>query len=597
MSEPTFSAGAGPSSLRQHLQGELGIRDIRDVRLLERLVHDRALAPSQLAAFKRAAEQSGRTIAEHAVESGIADAHYVLQVVAELYQLGAVAIDRQEVEGVAQLVRAEDARRLRILPYGRSETGELLVAISDGQRVEAVRRELSALLPRERAIVFRLAAPSALELQIERTYSLQPEIDLRAAGPAGVPVQISARAPSENEPVVRLFKQILAQAAREGASDLHIEAQPNGSATVRARIDGSLYKLLEIPAGTTQPFVAFIKTSAGMEAFDRRNPQDGRFSMRLEDRKIDIRVVTIPVATGGEDGAEQAVMRLLDPNRALMTLEELGMTKANFDRFCAAIANPYGLALTCGPTGSGKTTTNYAALQVANTPDRKVMSVEDPVELHIPGIQQIEVPRVGEDRWGFADVLPKIVRSDPDVIMVGEIRDHKTALLSIEAALTGHFVYSTLHTNDAAGAIVRLTDSFGVDPVLLAETLEIVIAQRLVRRVCACAATVRATPDYLRQVRAPAEALAACERGQEIVVKRANPEGCVRCAGRGYKGRIGVHEVLTMSESLREAIIARRELSALKQLAREAGMLTLREDAWAKVVAGVTTMEDVNRWV
>lgn len=584
-------------ALRTFIQRELGVREIRDVRLLVRLIMDGALPKADAEEFILAAQSRGRSLLDHAISSEIAIEAEVLKISAELYELAAVAIEDVEIEeGLAHLLRPEQARTLAVLPYSRTSEGELLVAIDDASRKDVIEQQLRTAMPKER-IAFRLASRTSLETMIDRTYRSGPvadAADYSGGGDSGA-VTLVARNVNQNDPVVRLFTDLLTQAATDGASDIHFEPRESGTSMARFRVDGKLFNAMEIPAGLSLPIAAYIKNIAGMNSADRRTPQDGRFSQLVGNRKIDLRVVSIPVVSETE-GTEGVVLRLLDPNRALLTLEELGMTKGNFERYSAAILQPYGFALTCGPTGSGKSTTLYASLQMVNTSERKVMTIEDPVELRLPGITQIEVPRAGDDRWGFAEALPKIVRSDPDVVMVGEIRDSVTANLAVNAALTGHFVYSTLHTNDAVGAVVRLRE-MDVEPVLIAETLEIVVAQRLIRRVCSCSEDIVATADYLRALYAPADAIKFVEEGGELILKEAAPNGCSICKGRGYKGRTGVHEVLVVGDEFRNAVVNRAEMRELKRIARESGMRTLREDGWTKVKAGFTTLDDLNHWV
>jgi type IV pilus assembly protein PilB len=431
-----------------------------------------------------------------------------------------------------------------------------------------------------------------LAITIERTVRVVPMSASSEYGSTKVaPVQIRAIDLSSNQ-TVALFDDLMTRGIVEGASDIHIESGAR-EGLVRFRVDGMLYDVMKLDPQMTTPLLALLKTRAEMLAHEKRRPQDGRFSYEADNNRIDVRVVTIPVIGG--DNLEQAVMRLQDPHRALMGLTDLGMTQADYDRYVLGIDQPYGFALVSGPTGSGKTTTLYASLQMVVHADVKVMSVEDPVELQIKGVMQIEIPRAGEDRWGFAEILPSIVRSDPNIIMVGEIRDPQTANMALNASLTGHYVYSTLHANNAVTTIIRLGE-LGVEPFLIAEALEVVVAQRLIRRVCDCGEPYQPTLDELKSHRVPDIALERYEQGEEIpMLVRRSERGCAKCGGRGYRGRTGLFELLIVTDEMRQAVLRRADMLEMRQLARDTGMKTLREDGWIKVLSGATTLEELNR--
>jgi type IV pilus assembly protein PilB len=591
--KPTPAGGLTPGSVRLFIQDELGIRDIRDVRLLTRLITSGALPQGEAEEFVLAAQARHRSMIEHALDSGLMDEGAILAVTAELYELAAVLIDEVPIdEGISGLVPPETERLLQALPYARTADGELLIAIADASRQEFIEGELKKIpaLAKER-LGFRLSERSALSSRIDtlmRSRPIAAPAEYRE-GPADL-VNLRASDFASN-PTGRLFADLLGQAVAEGASDLHIESEAQES-LIRFRVDGKLNDVMRVPAQLATPLIAMIKTRGGMLAHEKRTPQDGRFTEVADGHRVDLRVVSIPIQ-GGDD-LEQMVMRLQDPNRAMLSLTQLGMTESDYKRYLEAIDQPYGFMLASGPTGSGKTTTLYASLQVVNHPDMKLMSVEDPVELSLPGVMQIEVPRQGDDRWGFKDVLPSIVRSDPDIIMVGEIRDPETANLALNASLTGHFVYSTLHANNAITTIVRLQE-LGVEPFLIAEALEIIVAQRLVRRVCDCAEPKLYTPSELAALHAPPDAITQAEEAGGIELRVANPRGCSKCRSRGYRGRVGVFELLIVNTPIRDAILNRTNMLDLNRLARETGMRTLREDGWIKVSHGLTTLEELNR--
>ncbi len=379
-------------------------------------------------------------------------------------------------------------------------------------------------------------------------------------------------------PVIRLVNQILSRAVEQRASDIHIEPFEN-ELRVRYRIDGVLHEMDSPPRNLMAAIISRVKLMAKLNIAERRLPQDGRIKLRLVGREIDLRVSSLPTLYG-----ESVVLRILDRSSVVVDLNKLGMYPDTLDGFGSMIAHPHGLILVTGPTGSGKTTTLYAALDKINSPDKKIITIEDPVEYQLRGVNQIHVrPQIG---LTFASGLRSIVRQDPDVIMVGEIRDPETAEIAIQAALTGHLVFSTLHTNDAAGAISRLLD-MGVEDYLLASSLLGVMAQRLVRSLCpACRRTVDAGPDIVHEF----------ERlGQAVPSSVYEAAGCTQCAGTGYHGRRGIYELLDVTEEIRKLIISRSAADRIKAEAVRSGMSTLRDDGWREVRDGVTTVAEVLR--
>jgi general secretion pathway protein E len=378
-------------------------------------------------------------------------------------------------------------------------------------------------------------------------------------------------------PVVRLVNLLVENAIATEASDIHIEPFED-TLRVRYRVDGILYDQEAPPRRLQAAVTSRIKIMAEMNIAERRLPQDGRIRVNLNARRVDIRVSTIPTVHG-----ESIVMRLLDRSSVFLPLDRLGFPAKTLERFEALIRRPHGILLVTGPTGSGKTTTLYGALDKINSPDRKIITVEDPVEYQLKGVNQIPVkPKIG---LTFATGLRHIVRQDPDVILVGEVRDLETAEIAIQAALTGHLVFSTLHTNDAPGAITRLQD-MGVEPYLVASVLEGVLAQRLVRRVCAaCRIPDRpstADLDAIGVELAPGQALF---RGR----------GCDECRGTGYRGRTGIYELFPITEDARSLILRRAPSRDIRRYAVEAGMVTLRMDGWTRALEGVTTVEEILR--
>jgi general secretion pathway protein E len=378
-------------------------------------------------------------------------------------------------------------------------------------------------------------------------------------------------------PVIRFVNLLISRAVEQRASDIHIEPFEN-ELKVRYRIDGVLHDV-EAPARRLQAaIVSRIKIMAKLNIAERRLPQDGRIKLRQMGREIDLRVSTLPTLFG-----ESVVLRILDRSSIVVNLDSLGFPADTLGQFDKLITRPYGMILVTGPTGSGKTTTLYGALDKINSPDKKIITIEDPVEYQLFGVNQIHVkPAIG---LTFANGLRSIVRQDPDVIMVGEIRDAETAEISIQAALTGHLVFSTLHTNDAAGAISRLLE-MGVEDYLLASSLLGVLAQRLVRKVCErCRTPAELGVEAMREIAGPG--------GGDVQVYEGR--GCEECSSTGYRGRSGIFELLNVSEAIRQLILKRASADIIKEAAVRQGMRTLREDGWQKVRTGVTTVAEVVR--
>ncbi|HEX2092408.1 MAG TPA: ATPase, T2SS/T4P/T4SS family [Longimicrobiaceae bacterium] len=384
-------------------------------------------------------------------------------------------------------------------------------------------------------------------------------------------------AQAQEVPVVRLVNLLLLEALESRASDLHLEAG-RGRVQVRYRVDGVLVDAPSPPAALVPAVVGRLKVMAELDVAERRRPQDGRVRLRLEERSVDVRVSTLPTLHG-----ESVVLRLLESEGRRLGVEDLGMAPDTRARFAALLACPHGVLLTTGPTGSGKTTTLYAALEQIRTGREKIVTVEDPVEYALGGVAQVPVNR--KAGVTFASALRSILRQDPDVILVGEMRDTETAEICVQAALTGHLVLSTLHTNDAAGALVRLTD-LEVEPYLVASTVEGVLAQRLVRVVCRhCAEEHPVPPPVMREMEAAGFPGSRFRRGR----------GCPECRGTGYRGRTGVYELLSVDEEIRAEVLRGRGVGTLRQIALAHGMRPLRSDGWRQVAAGVTTPEEVLR--
>jgi type IV pilus assembly protein PilB len=396
-------------------------------------------------------------------------------------------------------------------------------------------------------------------------------------------VELGTEAHGDEAPVVRLVSSILQQAVADGASDIHLEPRAQ-DLSVRFRIDGILREIMSIPQKLRAGVIARMKVLANLDVAERRVPQDGRFSVRLGSNAVDLRVASLPAIYG-----EEMVLRLLDTSKLQTDLTEIGLDERDLLRYEEVFRRAYGTILVTGPTGSGKSTTLYATLNELNSPERKIITVEDPVEYRMQGIVQVQVnPKAG---LTFASGLRSILRSDPDVVMIGEIRDSETARISVEAALTGHLVLATLHTNDAPGALTRLMD-MGVEPFLAASAVDCVVAQRLARRLCErCKQPAEIDGEILVDLRFPFEL--ASDDG--LTFHKA--VGCGRCGGLGYRGRIGVYEIMVVTEEIKGMILRRASTGEISRAAEQGGMVRLREDGLLKAARGATTIEEVLRTV
>jgi type IV pilus assembly protein PilB len=383
------------------------------------------------------------------------------------------------------------------------------------------------------------------------------------------------RESAEDAPVIKLVNSLIAQAVEQGASDIHFEPE-EGGLVVRFRIDGVLMDSATVPKKLALGVVSRLKIMADLDIAQKFTPQDGRIGLTIEKRHVDLRVVSLPLVQ-----SESVVLRILDQGTVPMGLEELGLREDARVRLQGALGRSHGALLATGPTGAGKSTTLYAALMEIRTREKSILTIEDPVEYQVEGIKQVQV----NERTGltFASGLRSMMRADPDVIMVGEIRDTESALIGVEAALTGHLVLSSLHTNDAPSSLTRLIE-MGIEPFLVASSIECVVAQRLARRLC---------PSCRRETTVPASALNGGADSSPVTVY--DPVGCDRCAGTGYRGRVGLFEVMTMSDEIRALVVDRGAADRIAAVAIEQGMTTLREDGLAKVADGETSLAEVAR--
>ena len=462
-----------------------------------------------------------------------------------------------------------------------------LVAVNDPSNFQAV-DDLMRLLGRDDAEVV-LASEGTILTAINSAYDLgrdsaQEFIQIMNGDSAdSIISEIEETADLLDEtsdaPIIKLVNLVLAQAIKDRSSDIHIEPYAN-SLKIRYRIDGMLYNLLNLPRRIQSSLVSRIKIMAKLNIAEKRLPQDGRIEVKIGDKSVDIRVSVIPTAFG-----ERVVLRLLDKSQALLTLSDLGLDEAKVAQFDRLIKSPYGIVLVTGPTGSGKTTSLYAALSKINSPAINIITIEDPIEYQIEGIGQIQVnPKID---LTFATGLRSIVRQDPDVILVGEVRDRETAEIAIQSSLTGHLVFSTLHTNDAASAITRLID-MGIEPFLVASSVIAIVAQRLVRVLCPrCKETYEPDTESLIDAGIPRNAV----NGRSIYRRK----GCNACMNTGYRGRTGIFEIMIMDEGVKKLILRTSDSNQINDEAVRNGMSTLVQDGARRVLEGVTTIEEVLR--
>ncbi|GAA4177759.1 GspE/PulE family protein [Gryllotalpicola koreensis] len=491
-------------------------------------------------------------------------------------------VDRQAVALVSPTV----LRRNRVLPIGFSGD-HLIVATDDPENLPAIDDVRTAS---GRALTLVVAESADLEAALNRYLRADDELsDLTATFEEEQSKEEAAQSAFDTDdledeaPIVRFVNLLVSQAIQDRASDIHIEPAEH-EVRVRYRIDGVLHEMQSAPKAIQNGVISRLKIMSDIDIAERRKPQDGRMSVSHGGRKIDLRVATLPTVWG-----EKIVMRILDNTSTTMSLDSLNLLPRNFEVYRRSYTKPYGMILVTGPTGSGKSTTLYTTLNTVSKPEINVITVEDPVEYRMPGINQVQVnPKAG---LTFASALRSILRSDPDVVLLGEIRDHETAQIAIEAALTGHLVLSTLHTNDAPSAVTRLTE-MDIEPFLVGSALDCVVAQRLARRLCErCKAPAEPDRAFLERVGFPLGMLDAV--GGLLY----GPVGCQACSQTGYRGRMALHEIMPVTEQIERLTVERASSAEIGRVAREQGMLTLREDGWAKCLEGWTSVEEVLRVV
>jgi type IV pilus assembly protein PilB len=522
-----------------------------------------------------AARAQGRPTGVVLVERGILRHDQLARVVAERFGLDFVDLTAYDLDmGAVNLVGIHAAKRYQALPIGFTDDGALLLAMANPTNVLTIDDVGMMTGRRIRPAAASVEDLSLLLARLSRMDESIEDIVDDEAEEAGE--QLSVDEADSDAPVIKLVHSIVAEAIQQGASDIHVNPE-EGDTRVLFRVDGVLAPAATIKRRMAMGVVSRIKIMADLDISEKRLPQDGRFALTVDGRRVDIRVVTLPLVNG-----EGVVMRILDQGGGVVVkgFESLDMHGPELERFSSAIKRPNGAVLVTGPTGSGKSTTLYAALHELNDGERSILTIEDPVEKRIPGIKQMQIaPKAGVT---FDVGLRSMLRADPDVIMVGEIRDAETAHIAVEAALTGHLVLSTLHTRDAPSALGRLID-MGIEPFLVSSAVDCIVAQRLVRMLCKhCKRPQSVSEPVLAE-----HGLAGAEPYE--------PVGCSRCAASGYRGRVALYEVMTVSEPIRALILERSSVDQMVEVALSEGMLRLRDDGLQKVREGITSIAEVER--
>jgi type IV pilus assembly protein PilB len=554
------------------------------MQLAEILLADGLVNEGQLNAAFDEHQRVGRSLGRVLVEQGILSESQLVAALAQQIGLPFVDLEEFSVDGSATgRVSGTVCRRHTALPIGYDDDGKLLVAMADPGNVFALDDMRSLSGCDVRPVV---ATRNDVLAAIDRYYRADADLDdLTNAMDLGAEDDedlSKVKEIVEDAPIVKFVNLLITQAIQDRASDIHLEPTER-DLRVRYRIDGVLHEVMRSPKAIQSGVISRLKIMADINIAERRIPQDGRLSVAAHGKKVDLRVATLPTVWG-----EKVVMRILDNSTASLDLSDLGFGEDNYRRFSKSFTKPYGMILVTGPTGSGKSTTLYATLNIVSKPEVNVITVEDPVEYRLAGINQVQVNQ--KAGLTFAAALRSILRSDPDVVLIGEIRDHETAQIAVEAALTGHLVLATLHTNDAPSAVTRLTE-MGIEPFLVGSALDCVLAQRLTRRLCdRCKEAYTPTTQDL-------EAFGFPWTPGEPMPTLYRPVGCSACSKTGYKGRIALHEIMEVGEQIERLTVQRASAAAIGEVARAEGMLTLRADGMSKVAQGVTSIEEVLRVV
>ena len=557
-----------------------------DEALGEILLREKIVSPAQLNEARKLQQESGENLSYTLAKLGYVEETQLVNILSSQYGIPSINLEEVEIpKDVINLVPYDVAKRHKLIPISR-EGQTLIVAVSDPSNIYALDDvkfltglEVEEVVAPESSIMKALEKYYETETDYEKMMAeLEEDIDV-VRDEDKVDVAELAKA-SEDAPVVKLVNMILVDAIKKGASDIHIEPYEKDF-RVRFRIDGVLYEIMRPPMRLKDALTSRIKIMSNLDIAERRLPQDGRIKLMVgREKEVDFRVSVLPTLFG-----EKVVLRILDKSAIQLELEKLGFEEDQLKYFRDAIHQPWGMVLVTGPTGSGKSTTLYSALSELNKTTTNISTAEDPVEMTIPGVNQVQMKE--EIGLNFATTLRSFLRQDPDIIMVGEIRDFETAEVAVKAALTGHLVLSTLHTNDAPSTINRLLN-MGLEPFLVTASLNLVLAQRLVRKVCQkCKEEIEVDPKILREIGFTEE--------EAKTVKPVKGRGCDACNHTGYKGRIGVYEVMPLNDELKEMILQGYSAAELKREAMRMGMKTLRRSGLNKIKQGLTTIEEVLR--
>jgi type IV pilus assembly protein PilB len=560
----------------------LGRRVLLKDKIANQLVESSLISQQQLELALTEQTKTGGSLGYNLVKTGAISEKAFAEFLSQTYNVAAVDLDELEAdEHSIELIPPEVATKFQVVPIKR-EGRVLTVAMANPDNIFAIDDikfitglEVHPVVATETAIKraidrFYESADSLAEVMkdMQEDFEIVEEMDEDAG---------AAEALSEDAPVVKLVNSLIADAVNKGASDIHVEPFEK-KLRVRYRIDGVLHEMMSPPYKMKGAVTSRLKIMAELDIAEKRVPQDGRIKIRIGAKKIDLRVSSLPTIFG-----EKIVMRILDKSNLQIDLTKLGFQQEALTKLVRGIEMPYGMVLVTGPTGSGKTTTLYSALNKINLPEFNIMTAEDPVEYNIDGINQVMVHE--EIGLTFAAALKAFLRQDPNIVMVGEIRDLETASIAVKAALTGHLVLSTLHTNDAPSTINRMID-MGIEPFLVSSSVNVIMAQRLVRRICVkCKKKEKIHPEALRELGITSEEAFDIYKG----------EGCPACSNTGYSGRTGLYEVMPISEAIREMILNRASASEIKEQAVREGMTTLRGDAVWKLKNGITSLEEVLR--
>ncbi|MDD2353087.1 MAG: GspE/PulE family protein [Atribacterota bacterium] len=557
--------------------------------LLDILIRNKVIDKKDIEKIHQRQLEKGSNIQSIIIGMGLIDKDKMMNMISEEISIPYVNLDGKTFDPSIVAMIPEDLSRQHGLVTIGKQKDKLVVAMANPLDVYT-QDEIKIKLGYE--IETRLAYSEDIARVLDMVYGITEDwqqmmgeiksLAVTAVEETAEEMDISKSISQSHEaPVVALVNLIMLRAIKEGASDIHIEPYGEKSLKVRYRIDGVLHDIMSPPRNLHMAIISRVKIMSNMNIAERRLPQDGRIKVQVHGREVNFRVSTIPAVNG-----ESAVLRILDPAQIMLDLKSIGFSKHNLKKYQELIEKPNGILLVTGPTGSGKSTTLYATLNILNSVEKKIMTIEDPVEYRLDGVNQLQArPKIG---LTFAAGLRSFLRQDPDIMLVGEIRDKETADIAIQSALTGHLVLSTLHTNDAPSSIVRLID-MGIEPFLISSSVIGVIAQRLVRKIC----------DYCKKEIPVTDEIKKVMEGLNInpdKMKVFHGEGCQHCKGTGYKGRTAIFELMVINENIREMIYRNASLNEIRQTAIEKnGMVTLREDGFRNIIKGITTVEEVVR--